>query len=236
MAQATKPGRSFYDLSAQEQLVLMAQAEHAAYKAEGYVKIVAGEEEIDSAAFHESLYEVMCDAYVASKKEKFAKALTFGEVAMRTFPSHLVSQGKETELDDLGRIVWNDYVVRKVRNAVSASHTGKVQQLVGQRDDGLVLVQGEIIRKGDTLRAVYLTDNETLIFTDFTQPLKDSVRRAADKMAKNLAMVANRRPELAARAQQELSTGMESAASYASSVLSLATKSSAKTGSSKNES
>lgn len=211
------------NLSVEEFMARMNAAEFAAWRAEGYTKRVEGEEQFDPTAFTFAVFEVVSNAYVKVKKEKASKALTFGALAVRVFPNHPVADGK---FDDLGLVeqkVWSERLLRSVKNAVQPNHSGKVQKLVGDKTDGLILVQGDVEHDGDIVRAVYVTDAEELIFTDFTQPLKDSVRRASEKLAKNLAMVSTRQPQLAPKATEELAIGMSTATNHAKALLALTT-------------
>ncbi len=194
-----------------------------AYRVEGYVETDdAGQTSTDKPALHEAIYRALREhAVVKTPKERSEIALTKGELTKRVFPS---APGAHDEWDDLGAVqrgVWEE-LVKETWNPTNPNFSGPVQRIVGSRDDKLILIRTRTTIDGTPgLDCVYLTASEELIFSDFVNPLKDSVRKAAERLAKNAAMVSVRNRQLAHKASREVDSGMRAAASLAKSTLEL---------------
>ena len=194
-----------------------------AYRANGYVKINdEGDEVVDKSAMHEAIYRVLkSSGIVRTPDEKSDKALTHGVLAKNIFAETPGANDEWDHLDLVQRAVW-EQVVKDAWNPTNPNYSGPVQRLVGERDAKLVLIKTKTTVDGSPgVDVVYLTSNEELIFADFIGPLKSSVRRAADRLAKNAALVATRNKELSAKAAREVDSGMKAAASLAKSTLEL---------------
>jgi hypothetical protein len=194
-----------------------------AYRANGYVKPdEEGEEVVDKAALHEAIYRVLkSSGIVRTPDEKTDKALTHGALAKKIFAETPGANGEWDQLDLIQRAVWAQ-VVKDAWNPTNPNYSGPVQRLVGERDAKLVLIKTKTTVDGSPgIDVVYLTSNEELIFSDFIGPLKSSVRRAADRLAKNAALVSTRNKELSAKAAREVDSGMKAAAQLAKSTLEL---------------
>jgi hypothetical protein len=194
-----------------------------AYRANAYVKVNEdGEELVDKTALHNAIHRVLKkSAVVDTPTERSEKALTHGDLAKQIFPKTPGANGEWDELDPVQRGVW-EQVVKDAWNPTNPNYSGPVQRLVGERDSKLVLVKTKTTIGGTPgVDVVYLTSNEELIFTDFIGPLKSSVRRAADRLAKNAALVSTRNNELAPKAAREVDSGMKAAAQLARSTLEL---------------
>lgn len=196
---------------------------HDAYRVEGYVKTDGdGQEVPDKTALHEAIYLALREnAVVRNPKERSEVALTKGELAKRVFRNAPGAQDEWDELDAVQRSVW-ERLVRDAWNPTNPNFSGPVQRIVGARDDKFVLIQTKTTIEGTPgMACVYLTASEELIFEDFVAPLKDSVRKAAEKLAKNGAMVSGRNKQLAQKVGREVDSGMKAAAVLAKSTLEL---------------
>lgn len=193
-----------------------------AYRAHGYITVTdEGEEIHDKSALHEAIYVAMKTAIVKDPKEKSETALTHGDLAKMVFPNTPGANDEWDELDLVQRGVW-EQVVKDAWNPTNPNFSGPVQRLVGERDDKLVLIKTKTTVGGKpAVDVVYLTALEELIFDDFIAPLKSSVRRAAERLAKNAALVSNRNKALSAKAGREVDSGMKAAATLAKSTLDL---------------
>lgn len=211
-----------FGLEDEEVQEAIAEGVAEAYRAHGYVKVNdEGDEVFDKAALHEAIYDAVKGVIVNDPKERSEKALTRGNVAKKVFPTTPGANDEWDELDPVQKGVW-EQVVKDAWNPTNPNYSGPVQRLVGERDDKLVLVKTKTTVDGSPgVDVVYLTASEELIFTDFIGPLKSSVRRAAERLAKNAALVSTRNKELAPKAGREVDSGMKAAASLARSTLEL---------------
>lgn len=193
-----------------------------AYRIHGYTKVTEdGEEVQDKTALHEAIYAAVRTAIVKDPKEKSETALTHGDLAKKVFPNTPGAKDEWDELDPVQRGVW-EQVVKDAWNPTNPNFSGPVQRLVGDRDDEMVLVRTKTTVGGKpAVDVVYLTSLEDLIFSDFIGPLKSSVRRAAERLAKNAALVSNRNKALSEKAGREVDSGMKAAATLAKSTLQL---------------
>jgi hypothetical protein len=194
-----------------------------AYVIHGYITVDGdGDQVKDKSQLHDAIYSALkSSAVVRTPDEKSDKALTHGKLAKRVFPDTPGAGDDWDALDAVQQAVWTQ-LVKETWNPVNPNHSGPVQRLVGERDSKIVLIRTKTTVDGSPgVDVVYLTSNEDLIFTDFIAPLKDSVRRAADRLAKNAALVSTRNKELAAKAAREVDSGMKNAAQLAKSTLAL---------------
>lgn len=198
------------------------EAVFEAYRAEGYVATDDdGDEVLDKTALHEAVYRVVREAEVKSPREKSEKALTRGDLAKRVFSKAPGANNEWDELDEIQRAVWEE-LVKQAWNPTNPNFSGPVQRIVGARDSKLVLIRTKTTFDGTPgMDCVYVTASEELIFSDFVAPLKNSVRKAAERLAKNAAMISVRNKELAAKAGREVDSGMKAAAGLAKSTLEL---------------
>ncbi len=193
-----------------------------AYRTEGYIsKNDDGDDVPDKAALHEAVYSAVRHARVRTSMERSEKALTRGPLTKQVFPNAPGAQDEWDALDEVQRLVW-EQLVKDVWNPTNPNYSGPVQRLIGERDDKLVLIRTKTTIDGTPgMDCVYVTSDEELIFADFVGPLKASVRRAAERLAKNAAMISVRNKELAAKASREVDSGMKAAAQLAKSTLQL---------------
>jgi hypothetical protein len=193
-----------------------------AYRVEGYTETRDdGDVVPDKAKLHDAIYHVVRGAVVDSPKHKSERALKKGDLAKRVFPNAPGAHDEWDELDPIQQGVW-EQLVKDAWNPTNPNFSGPVQRLVGERDDKLVLIKTKTTIDGTpSVECVYVTASEELIFTDFVGPLKSSVRRAAERLAKNAAMISNRNELLAAKATREVDSGMKAAAQLAKSTLEL---------------
>lgn len=193
-----------------------------AYTAQGYVKVNDdGDEVVDKTALHEAVYKALKGAIVDDPRERSERALTRGDLAKQVFPNTPGASDEWDELDPVQKGVW-EQVVKDAWNPTNPNFSGPIQHLVGERDGKLILVRAKTTVGGSPgVEVVYLTSSEELIFSDFIAPLKSSVRRAAERLAKNAALVSTRNKELSAKAGREVDSGMKAAATLARSTLEL---------------
>jgi len=194
-----------------------------AYRANGYVTTNGeGDEVVAKSLVHDSIYRALkTSAVVRTPDEKSEKALTHGTLAKQVFAESPGANDEWDELDKVQQAVWTQ-LVKEAWNPVNPNFSGPVQRLVGERDPHLVLIKTKTTVDGSPgVEVVYLTKNEQLIFDDFIAPLKASVRRAADRLAKNAALVSTRNKEMAGKAAREVDSGMKAAAQLAKSTLEL---------------
>jgi hypothetical protein len=195
-----------------------------AHRQAGYVRTDddSGDELIDKSALHEAIYRTLREsAVVRTPKERSEVALEKGALAKRVFPNAPGAHDEWDELNPVQRAVWEALVVA-AWNPTNPNYSGPVQRLVGERDEKLVLIRTRTTINGTPSQdAVYLTALEELIFSDFFAPLKDSVRKAAERLANNAALVSTRNKQLAQKAGREVDSGMRAAATLAKSTLEL---------------
>lgn len=206
------------DLSEQEQVE---RGVYLAYVAQGYVS--GDPPEVDKESLFMATYSIVRAAVVETKRERGTKAVTRGHLMATLFPS-VPGPGTDEYATEVGERIWKE-VEQSIWNYVKPDHTAKFQKALGAEGGGLVLCRTKIDVDGNPVDAAYVTGNPDLILLDFAAPLKQGVRRAAERMAKNLAMVSNRKPEMARTLTREVDSGMEAASSLARSSLALLTES-----------
>lgn len=200
----------------------LAQGVLEAYHAARYITTNDdGEEVADKTALHEAVYQAVRGARVRTMAERSEKALTKGQLTKLVFPNAPGAQDEWDRLDEIQRAVW-EQLVKDVWNPTNPNFSGPVQKMIGERDTKLILIRTKTTIDGTPGQdCVYVSSDEELIFSDFVAPLKATVRRAADRLAKNAAMVSVRNKELAEKASREVDSGMKAAAQLAKSTLAL---------------
>jgi len=164
----------------------IAEAVDAAYLADGYIK----DGERDHVAVADAIYPLVLAAQVRVPQERATKAVTRGSLIATVFPS----LPKPTEWPGRPFAEEVDAAIRqKVWDLVKADRAGKVQELLGMRNPGLVLCRTKI--GADRVDAVYVTDNLACIKEDFAGPLAETMRKANKRMSLNMAMAGIRLPE-----------------------------------------
>lgn len=212
----------------------VAQGVFNAYADEGYTEPDEdGNPVVDKTKLHEAIYRAIREnALVKTPKERSDVALGKGALTKLVFPHAPGAHDEWDELDVVQKAVW-EALVKETWNPTNPNFSGPVQRIVGSRDDKLVLIKTRTTIDGTPGQdCVYLTASEELIFSDFVAPLKDSVRKAAERLAKNAAMVSVRNKQLAQKAGREVDSGMRAAASLAKSTLELMAGTSGTNGSS----
>ncbi len=111
--------------------------------------------------------------------------------------------------------------LQAVWNEAKDAHVGRIQRMLGANRTGLTSCKTKVSIDGNPVDALYVTDVEELILTDYVGPRKDAMRKAADKFAKDLAQVSERNPALAEVLQRELEAGMKAATQLARATLEL---------------
>jgi hypothetical protein len=210
------------DISDEELEAAIRQGVLEQYGAHGYlVTKEDGEEDLDKNVLHEAIYGAVREAVVRMPKERSEVALTKGGLTKRVFPNAPGAHDEWDELDRVQRGVWEE-LVKVAWNPTNPNFSGPIQRIVGARDDKLVLIRTKTTIDGTPgTDCVYVTASEELIFEDFVAPLKNSVRKAAERLAKNSAMVSVRNKQLAERARREVDSGMKAAGVLARSTLEL---------------
>jgi hypothetical protein len=174
------------------------EGELDAFRADGFVtQDEAGNDVIDTAKIRARSAELVieharCDDEEARKTKPLAKD-PFAKLLIPSAPL-------DPDVDDvLGREIAK-MATQRCWSELDPGYNKPVQRLVGQHEDGLVLVKAKVALDW----VAYVTANEDLIFFDVIQPLKEGVQRAAAKLAKNASMVAQRQPALKARVKREV--------------------------------
>lgn len=154
-------------------------------------------------------------------RQKVEKALARLDLFYRAYPD-LPRLGSE-EYDALDEIEHEAYGKCKgdVLNQLLPDASKQIQKVTGISKPGFVFCRTIVDRGGVETDAVYITDNPKLIMADFAFVLRDAVRKAAEKEAKNLGMVMVRRPEMAAKLRKELEASLTNATNFARSTLAL---------------
>lgn len=192
----------------------------------GYVTGEGDEQERSMAALTDAAYAAIRKAVVSEKGERSRNALTKGGLCSKLFPNVPGAEPGTTDvLDNLQRAVWNE-LVRIVWSLTNPNVTGAVQKLLTARDPSFILVRTKITPAHAWEWGVYVTEDVDLILSDFCLPLKEKVRLVSETLAKNLAMVSERKPEMKATLTKELDSGMKAATNLAKSTLALTTGSS----------
>lgn len=198
-----------------------------AYRTHGFTSTIDGEVYADSVKLRKAVIALLCEHPVTSREERDQHAVTKHGLVATLFPS--VPEDGTAEYVAGGEVavqVWKDLMTATWRHTDPKSRSG-AQKIVGERGDGMVLVRGRI-RVGEGTNAsmqdaAYITTDETLLMDDFAKPFKDAVKVAAEEMATNLGMVAERNPALAERLTRELENGLKTATRHARSTLALST-------------
>jgi hypothetical protein len=163
----------------------------AAYLADGYINSDGNR---DHQKVAQAIYQVVARARVDAPHERTAKAITKGALLEAVFPSLPKTPLEWQQQDDADLAEEVDRQVRaKVWDLAKPDRSGKVQELVGARTDGLILCRTKI--GVDSVDAIYITDNIACLREDFAGPLADTMRRANRRMSLNMAMAGSRLPE-----------------------------------------
>jgi hypothetical protein len=198
---------------------LVREGVDAAYAAEGYTKTVDGVEARDNAKLATATFQTVITAKARTNEERETKAIRKGELAKATFPS-LPGPGEYDPSDVVARKVWE--VARGAAwSEANPVHNSRVQKMVGTAGKGLVLCRTTVGL--DSTDAVYVTDDPAMILADFSQPLKDAVQRAAERLALNLHMVGVRKPDMTKALKGEVDSGLKNATTLAKNKLALTT-------------
>lgn len=205
-----------------DELESVAEGVTEQYRVAGYIRIDGdGDEVPDKPALHEAIYNAVKTARVSTMPERSEKSLTKGGLAKLVWPNAPGAHDEWDELDEIQQAIWEE-LVTQAWNPTNPNFSGPVQRLVGERERKSVMIRAKTTIDGTPDQdIVYITSAEELIFTDFVAPLKNSVRKAAEKLAKNAAMISTRNKDLAAKAEREVDSGMKNAASLAKSTLAL---------------
>lgn len=174
--------------------------------------------EKDLARVRLSLLDALGSAKVRKPEDKDAKAISKGALAQRIFADIPGAKpGEYAELDPLDQEVW-DKLTSQVWGFTNpyGGVTSGLQAMVGERYKGFVMCHGQItLPSNDAAVAVYVTDNEQLLFEDFVEKLKQDVVKAQSRHGRQVTMVASRRPELRSKLLKELQSSSKSASAAA---------------------
>jgi hypothetical protein len=167
----------------------------AAYAAAGYID---SEGRRDDAALAEAVFTAVEPAKVDGLTKREADAATRGTIIATLFPSLPKTADEWNAQPDpaLAVKVYGE-IRRIVWDLLKMDKSGKVQQLVGLRHPGFVLCRTKV--GADHTDAAYITDDQGCITTDFVTPLNASIVRANKTMGRNMAMIVDRKPDLATK-------------------------------------
>jgi hypothetical protein len=155
-------------------------------------------------------------AVVGHKSERADKAITAGDLAHAVVPGMVGIAERYDSLGDIEQTAYHEVVKLVWRHTGPGENTHQ-QRLVGEALPGHVLCRVKI-GIGDTRDetwVAYVTDDEELIFADFVKPSQVSAERAQRKMAATLALVGERKPELASKAETVLKRSLKASGDHA---------------------
>jgi hypothetical protein len=180
---------------------------HEAMRADGYVRVADGAEVVDNDALALKLREIVRRAQARDKAERQQKAVPRGTLAALAFPS-TPSPGSPLwdEDDEIAVEVWK-YLRGAVSRLTNTGRRGKVQQLLA--DDGLVLCPTKV--GDDKVDAVYVTDDPTLILTDFAVPRTSKLQNVSEEVAQDFNLVIDRIPGMRKSMSTKMESGMKAA-------------------------
>lgn len=185
----------------------------------GYLK--PSGDEIDKVAVASTVFGHLRDvADISDAAAREEDAQTLLDVLYVTFDElPKLGTSEYDQQDGVEREAWHK-LRSLVGSTLNTNQSSKLQKMVASMG-GYVLCKTQIDRGGVLTDAWYVTSEESLIMADFTFALRDAVRKAAEKEAKNLSMVGKRKPEMAAKLIKELDASMKNATQFAKSTLAL---------------
>lgn len=198
---------SYLDYEAKDKLVL------EACRAKGFVFTDrSGEERIDFEAMKQETYQVMIDDHVVDDQAQVTKlATTQHELFAAIFPD---GPGARRQPASLEEAAARDELARKVWSFVNTGTTGYVNLRVEAEGLTLVMCEAPVARtyqseetgrrKPVTEPGRFLTDNGDLIATHSTLPKAHKLVKAAEAVAKHMAMATRRHPELTAAVNRQI--------------------------------
>lgn len=182
-----------------------------------------GDPKVEKKLIAEKVFEIVSEAKVSDPSEKNEKAITKADLVTKVFPGVTGPYDSDYGQDEMNRYVWAK-CVQAAYSETSPNSTGRVQRWVGQLDGGFTMCRAKVALPNHTeTDGVYITNSLECLLDDFSGPLKDSVAKAAEKLAKNLGMITNRQPQFKDKFAKELETGMKNARGSAKTALALTT-------------
>jgi len=211
---------SYEEMSREDLEALAERGAEAADVQHGYSD---DDESSGRAKQHFAIFEVLKEHVASTKEERKDKAIERGALVQAVYP-HTPGPGSDEYEDDLlVREVWRK-LDQRVWNAAKADHTSGVQKLVGQLMPGYVLCRPTTPKL--TLRGmkhetdtVYITREFKLIMLDFQGPLNSAHQKSGERLARNMAMVAERQRENAGRIQQSVKRASQQVLDHTESTL-----------------
>ncbi len=178
-----------------------------ALRADGYVKVDGDQESPDYEALTKKLRDLVRPTRSSTKVERQQKAVPKATLAAQAFSSTPSPGSPLWDPDDeVAAGVW-----KALKGAVSrltqTGRRGKVQQLLA--DDGLVLCPAKV--GDDKIDAVYVTDDATLIMTDFAVPRTSKLQNIGEEVAQDFNLVSDRIPVMRKQMNAKLESGMKAA-------------------------
>lgn len=161
-------------------------------------------------------------AIVSHKSERADKAITAGPLAHAVAPGLALLADQYESMGDVEQTAYAT-AVDLVWKQTAAAYNSHMQRMIGEILPGHVLcrVKIGIGEHRDQTWVAYVTDDEELILADFARASQTSAQKAQDKMAHTLALVGERKPELAAKAESMLKRSLRSSGEHAREVFQL---------------
>ncbi len=178
-----------------------------AHRAEGYVRDDGDDVVYDNDALASKIRVLVLDSTASTKQERQQKAVRRGTLTALAYPSVSSPGSPNWDPDDK----YSEHVFKALRGCVTrliaSGRRGKVQQLLAE--DGLVLCQTKV--GDDKVEAVYVTNNPSLILSDFAVPRTSKLQNVSEEMAQDFNLVIDRIPEMRKQMNAKLESGMKAA-------------------------
>lgn len=168
----------------------VADAELAAYRAEGFTVTDADGERASADALTKALYDLIKPTKAENEAERAKKAIGKKALAALAFPKTPGPSHAEWDPDNDVKVAAWAKLETAVASQVGSSRRTRVQKLFVA--DGLILCNAKIgLNQVDS---VYVTDDKDLIMVDYFKPRSAALIRKGEEVASDLNMVADRIP------------------------------------------
>jgi hypothetical protein len=181
----------------------VAALEADAYAAHGYVNT---DGEYDERKLLDKLEARILRAEAATRKDRVKVAVTRAATMVEMFPN-VPGIGKfEEQPDPEAAAALYAKLDGKLWRALHPNKEGAIQQRLNGRNS-LVLCRTQATPEGTW--GVYVTRDWNCLLADYTGPAKTEIKKAVEKMGRNIEMVGERLPEYQKKLKRELLTGVK---------------------------